>query len=114
MNLKESYAFRRPQVYLDQLSQRVDELLRQMQNYLNRVFQEKKQLFQNWVGKLHTLSPLGVLDRGYSLTFDAQGNLLKDVKQVQIGELVRTQLKSGTLKSKVTELGAKDGVRTEI
>ncbi|MBI4357775.1 MAG: exodeoxyribonuclease VII large subunit [Candidatus Omnitrophica bacterium] len=112
MSAKESYAFRQPQVYINQLSQRLDELLRQMQNYLNRVFQEKKQLLRSWAGKLHTLSPLGVLDRGYSLTFDSQGSLLKDVKQIQVGEFIRTQLKSGTLKSKVTELGAKDGIRT--
>ncbi len=104
-HLKESYAFRQPQVYLGQLSQRVDELLRQMQNYLKGIFQEKKQLFQNWVGKLEALSPLAILERGYSITFDKEGNLLKETKQIQIGELIKTRLKSGVIKSKITEVG---------
>ncbi|MBI1977585.1 MAG: exodeoxyribonuclease VII large subunit [Candidatus Omnitrophica bacterium] len=105
INLQESYAFRQPRVYLQQLSQRVDELLRQMQNYLKRIVQEKKQSFQSWTGKLHALSPLAILDRGYSITFDREGNLLKEIKQVSVGEVIKTQLKSGVLKSKVTELG---------
>ncbi len=106
VNLKETYAFRQPLVYINQLSQQVDELLRQMQNYLRGIFQEKKQLFQNWVGKLEALSPLAILERGYSITFDGQGNLLKEMKQVQVGELIKTQLKSGVIKSKITEVGA--------
>ena len=106
IHLKESYAFRQPQVYIGQLSQRVDELLRQMQNYLKGIFQGKKQLFQNWVGKLEALSPLAILERGYSITFDEQGNLIKEIKQVQLGKLISTRLKSGTIKSKITEVGA--------
>ena len=105
-NLKESYAFRHPKVYLEHLFQRLDELLRQVQNYSVRIFQEKKQLFQNLASKLHALSPLQVLERGYSVTFDSQGNLIKEAKSVQVGDTIRTQLKSGSLKSKITERGA--------
>ena len=104
--LKEAYAFRQPVVYIHQLSQRVDELLRQTQNYLKGIFQEKKQQFQNYVGKLEALSPLAILERGYSITFDMHGNLLKEMKQVHPGELISTKLKSGTVKSKVVETGA--------
>ena len=102
--LQECYAFRQPLVYIHQLSQRVDELLRQMQNYLKGVFQEKRQRFQNWVGKLEALSPLAILERGYSITFDEQGNLLKEAKQARVGNLIQTRLKTGTVKSKVTEI----------
>ncbi len=105
-SLKETYAFRQPLVYINQLSQRVDELLRQMQNYLKGIFQEKRQLFQNWVGKLEALSPLAILERGYSITFDERENLLKELKQVRVGELIKTRLKSGVIKSKITEVGA--------
>lgn len=103
-NLQECYAFRQPLVYIHQLSQRVDELLRQMQNYLKGVFQEKRQFFRNWAGKLEALSPLAILERGYSITFDEQGNLLKEAKQTQVGSLIQTRLKAGVIKSKITKV----------
>ena len=102
--LQESYAFRQPLVYVNQLSQRVDEFVRQMQNYLKGIFQEKKQLFQNSIGKLEALSPLGILKRGYSITFDGQGDLLKEAKRARVGDMIRTRLESGILKSKITEV----------
>lgn len=105
-SLKESYALRQPLVYIQQLSQRVDELMRQLQNYLMRLFQEKRQLFQASAGKLHALSPLAILERGYSVTFDQRGMIAKDAKRIRLGELIRTRLNSGTIKSKVTEVGA--------
>ena len=102
---KDSYAFRQPMVYINQLSQRVDEMLRQMQNYLKGIFQEKKQNFRHFAGKLDALSPLAILERGYTITFDEQGRLLQKLKQVQIGQMIQTRLKSGMIKSKITEVG---------
>ncbi len=99
--VKESYAFRKPKVYLDQLSQRVDELLRQMQNYVRGFFEHKRHLFQNCVGKLEVLSPLAILGRGYSITFDSNGNLIKQQNQVTAGDLIESKLHSGTIESKV-------------
>lgn len=101
LNVKESYAFRKPKVYLDQLSQRVDELLRQMQNYAKGFFDSKRQLFENCAGKLNVLSPLAILGRGYSITFDEKGNLIKRHNQVKAGDLIETRLHSGTLTSKI-------------
>jgi len=102
--LKESYAFRQPKVYIQQLTQKVDELLRQMQNYLKSVLQGKKQTFQNWVGKLEALSPLAILERGYSITYDEKNHVLKQVKEIGLGQLIRTRLKSGIIQSKVTKV----------
>lgn len=101
--VKESYAFRKPKVYLDQLSQRLDELLRQMQNYARGFFENKRHLFQNCVGKLEVLSPLAILGRGYSITFDSNGNLIKKSNQIEAGELIETRLHSGILQSKVVK-----------
>ncbi len=103
---KDSYAFRQPMVFVNQLSQRVDEMLRQMQNYLKGVFQEKKQSLKHLAGKLDALSPLSILERGYSITFNEEGHLLKELKQIRLGQIIQTRFKSGTIKSKVTETGA--------
>ncbi len=55
-------------------------------------------------GKLQALSPLNILERGYALVFDVEGNLVKDAAQVQPGEEVHARLARGeiaaTVKSK--------------
>ncbi|OGW80671.1 MAG: exodeoxyribonuclease VII large subunit [Omnitrophica bacterium RIFCSPLOWO2_12_FULL_44_17] len=102
--LKDSYAFRQPLAYLDQWKQRVDELVRQMPNYVQGIFNQKKHGLQNVVGKLEALSPLAILSRGYSITFDFRGHVLKQTSQVKAGQLIQTRLKSGTIESKIIKV----------
>ncbi len=52
-------------------------------------------------GTLGALSPLAILDRGYSLVFDAQGNLLKDAAQVKAGDEIRARLSKGEVRAGV-------------
>ena len=102
--LRESYAFRQPEHLINQFSQRLDELLRQLQNYLKSLVREKDQTFRNWVGRLEALSPLAILQRGYSITFDTQGELLKEARKVKIGETLLTRLFKGRVYSKVEKI----------
>jgi exodeoxyribonuclease VII large subunit len=48
-------------------------------------------------GRLHALSPLNILERGYALVFDAAGNLVKDSSQVRVGDELSARLARGTL-----------------
>lgn len=48
-------------------------------------------------GKLATLSPLGVLARGYALAFTAQGQIIKDADALQKGERLRIRLAKGEM-----------------
>jgi exodeoxyribonuclease VII large subunit len=57
--------------------------------------------FLGLVGRLNALSPLQVLARGYSITFDAQGRIVKLASSVRVGDLIETKLHRGRLKSKV-------------
>lgn len=51
---------------------------------------------------LQSLSPLAILDRGYALIFDQQGNLLKDSNSVETGEEISARLAHGQLHAKIT------------
>ena len=53
--------------------------------------------------RLHALSPLAVLDRGYALVFDSGGHLLRDAANAQPGDAIRARLARGTIAAKVTE-----------
>jgi exodeoxyribonuclease VII large subunit len=50
---------------------------------------------------LSGLDPRAVLERGYSITRDAQGKVLRDARDAREGELVLTTLGRGALRSKV-------------
>ena len=51
--------------------------------------------------QLEALSPLAVLGRGYSLTWDQAGNLLRDASAVERGDSVRVTLEQGELDCRV-------------
>jgi exodeoxyribonuclease VII large subunit len=55
-------------------------------------------------GKLQTLSPKAILDRGYALVFDNAGQLVKQVHQLKPGQPVRTQLAGGEFTATVDEI----------
>lgn len=56
---------------------------------------------QHQVGLLTSLNPTAVLNRGYSVTFDASGKVLHDAKAVKPRERIRTRLQRGELSSEV-------------
>ena len=51
--------------------------------------------------RLHSLSPLAVLDRGYALVLDAAGGLVRSATQVAPGDKVVTRLSDGAFISRV-------------
>ena len=55
--------------------------------------------------RLNTLSPLGTLKRGYSISRNVDGDVLTDTEQVAVGERISVQLSQGALTCKVEEKG---------
>ena len=53
--------------------------------------------------KLLALNPKGVLKRGYSISLDEDGNVIKDIKNVKIGQNIQTILENGKIVSTVKE-----------
>jgi len=53
--------------------------------------------------RLHALSPLEVLHRGYALVQNADGVLVRSAFQLAPGDLVRTRLNDGSFSSRVEE-----------
>ena len=51
--------------------------------------------------RLEALSPLGVLGRGFSVTTDATGRVLRAADAVRPGDVIRTRLERGTLEADV-------------
>jgi exodeoxyribonuclease VII large subunit len=56
--------------------------------------------------RLHSLSPLAVLDRGYALVLSANGALVRSTTQIAAGDSVTTRLADGSFSSRVESTAA--------
>ncbi|HUB50729.1 MAG TPA: exodeoxyribonuclease VII large subunit [Terracidiphilus sp.] len=56
--------------------------------------------------RLHSLSPLAVLDRGYALVVGMDGSLIRSASQLQSGDAITTRLADGSFSSRVTEIAS--------
>ena len=105
-NLKESYVLRAPVNVLLQMRQQVDDLVRAATSNITHLLEIKWREWGAAAGKLHALSPLAVLDRGYSITFK-DGKVVKEAAKLQKGDLLETRLSKGNARSKVEEVKKK-------
>ncbi|MCE9679231.1 exodeoxyribonuclease VII large subunit [Shewanella sp. AS1] len=62
---------------------------------------EAKTSLNHAAHQLDTVSPLATLSRGYSITLDAQGQVIQREEQVNRGDTITTKLLDGELKSRV-------------
>ncbi len=101
--LARSYALREPKERLRRLAQRLDEIGARLPREAARRLTAAREQLARTTGKLESLSPLGVLARGYSVTMrDGDGGRpLRDAAEVAPGERLRTRLASGEVLSEV-------------
>jgi len=94
--------FVRPGDLLHDAARRLDELDGRGNRALRQQIGRTRERLRGVAGKLETLSPLGVLRRGYSLTWrTADGSLLSHVDSVETGDEITTRLAKGQLVSRV-------------
>jgi exodeoxyribonuclease VII large subunit len=53
------------------------------------------------MASLDALSPLSVMNRGFSITEKASGEVVRDAANVKVGESLRVRLAKGNLKAEV-------------
>lgn len=96
--------WRQPQRALRQFEQRLDELSDRLPAAMRRHLQQARQHCDHLAARLEALSPWRVLQRGYSLTVTAEGQILRHARQLQPGQTVRTWLAEGAFTSCVTNV----------
>jgi exodeoxyribonuclease VII large subunit len=70
-----------------------------------RKLQRRRQLLESLLARLRLLSPQNVLNRGYSLTLDAEtGGVVRDATSLVSGRRLQTRLQSGEVFSVVTRV----------
>lgn len=101
--LSESPALKSPTAYLHQRRQAVLLLKNRLNAAGTQTVERKKRKFVEQTAKLDAMSPLKVLTRGYAMAQTSQGNVLKSVSQVQLGERITVSVADGALSATVME-----------
>ncbi|MDE5566595.1 MAG: exodeoxyribonuclease VII large subunit [Anaeroplasmataceae bacterium] len=119
MNKHVRQKFENAKLYISNIDRRMDALnpsmklkhhkelvlksVRQLNLLLQQRTLEKKSIYQYLDGKLQALNPLAIMDKGYSIS-KIDDAIITDIDQVQVDQTLVTQLKNGTIKSKIIEV----------
>ena len=101
-DIKERYVFKEPLNIITQHEQEIDELLQGLTRGTEVLLKFKNESLKTLSGKIHALSPLGILNRGYSITIaEDNKNVIKDSSDLEKGDIIKTRLAKGEVTSKV-------------
>jgi exodeoxyribonuclease VII large subunit len=90
------------QAQLDDARAQLDRLAERAQHALRQGILDRRHRLGRLAASLEALSPLAVLSRGYSLTFQGDGKtLIRSADEVQPGQLILTRLATSQLTSRV-------------
>jgi exodeoxyribonuclease VII large subunit len=100
--LAQHRAFRKPFERIQDRARQLDELDLRAGRAVRYLLQRSQDRLRGVAGQLDSLSPLAVLQRGYSLTLRTEDEaLVTDAAQVEAGQSITTRLARGTLVSRV-------------
>lgn len=131
-SLKNSFVIKSPMIMYENKKQKLDMNLEKIKNLINNILEVRKSKFnllksnyllnnpneiykhqqirlENIIDKLNIINPLNTLKRGYTLTY-FDGNIVKDIKDIKVGNVIKTRFTNGTVESTVTNImEVKDG-----
>ena len=93
---------------LQQYEQQLAQLKVRLNSHMNLTLSLQQKQLAHLCGKLDSLSPLKVLARGYSITQNQQNFTIRSMKDVNVGEQIKTRLPEGDSISQVIRLEEKE------
>jgi exodeoxyribonuclease VII large subunit len=98
-------AIEQPQRLLELPMQKLDELERQITQVVEKRLEQQQHAFDKMATRLETISPLRTLSRGYTFTTDeTTGTVIHELQDVREGQIIRTRVVDGILRSQVLSL----------
>jgi exodeoxyribonuclease VII large subunit len=93
-----------PQGRILRAQQQLQQWHYRLQQGMEKQLNHNRQRFGTLAAQLEGVSPLATLARGFSVTTDTQGQVVKKTQQLSKGDLLRTRLDDGWVESQVTAL----------
>lgn len=101
--LSQSAALRSPTGYLEQKRKSLELLSNRLVSAETRVLENKSRKFVGLTSKLDAMSPLKVLTRGYAMTETDGGEVIRSVRQIRKGDIIRVTLSDGKFTATVSD-----------
>ncbi len=92
-----------PQQVVERKKAKLNLLEVRLQNNTQRFLERHKSQLKQYMSILESLSPLKVVERGYSMT-SKNGELVKSTNQLKVKDIVQVQLMQGKFSAQVTEI----------
>jgi exodeoxyribonuclease VII large subunit len=93
-----------PKKQIEQTKKKLLEYIKIQNDYMLRIFENKTSKWSNTVEKLTLLNPLQIMKRGFALPYKDNGELIKNINQVQKDEKIQVQLSNGRINCQVLHL----------
>lgn len=100
-----------PMNYIEDRAMALEHCAQRLQDAVQRGMTARRERLARGAGVLDALSPMKVLARGYAMTTDEQGAIVKSVSQLQSGGKIELRLMDGSASCRVDEvrIGADNG-----
>jgi len=106
--LRDAYVLRAPINVFLRKRQEVDDLVKAASSGMAHLMELRERDLASCAGKLRILSPLAVLERGYSITFSGT-KVIRKAHQLEEGDSLRTKFADGCVTSRVECVEASGG-----
>jgi len=103
-SMEKNILFRKPTERINQYRQAIDEIKRNMLAEISHLVALHKKSLQALTGKLDALSPLAILERGYSICSRLpEGKVIRSVEDISVGDALKILFSDGEAISEVKE-----------
>jgi exodeoxyribonuclease VII large subunit len=82
--------------------QQLQEIRRRLREFSQQRFDQARQRWERATGLLRVLGPEGTLERGYSITRDARGKVIRRVAEAKTRTRIKTRVRDGEFESTVS------------
>ena len=103
--LSASPSLKSPVEYINQRKKSMQLLKARLISAQNSKLHRERQRFVTSMAKLDAMSPLKVLSRGYAMTHNDKGELVRSVSQIRVGDSLQIKVSDGSIHATVTDKG---------
>ncbi|VBB08009.1 exonuclease vii large subunit [Lucifera butyrica] len=103
-HLLSSRVLRMPYAMLLDKQQMTDQQVQRLEHRFKQIYLNKQHAFQVLAEKLAMLNPLGVLSRGYGIIRTRAGKIVRNTRDVSLGEQVQIVLQQGALTAEIIDI----------
>ena len=99
--LQQRHVLQRPQELVFQRQRQLDEWQQRATRAISRRLRDARSELAHAAGRLESLSPLGVLQRGYAVALDENDQLIADAQSLEVDQEIKIRFRDGQASAQV-------------